>query len=72
MKKIGFLGVAEATTLIGDVTLALATGFETVKGKSLDPAPHAVLEGFCAVGAGKALLLGDQLMGTGGVDGNDG
>ena len=69
---MGFLGVAEATTLIGDVTLVLSVGFETVKGKSLDPEPQAVLEGSCAVGAGRVLVLGDQVMGTGGVDGNDG
>jgi hypothetical protein len=32
MKKIGFFGVAEATTFIGDVTLDLSTGLETVSG----------------------------------------
>ncbi len=65
MKKIGFFGVALATTFIGDVTVALSVGFETVSGKSLDPAGG----GTCAVGAGNGLLCGDQIIGTGGVDG---
>jgi hypothetical protein len=72
MKKVGFGGVAEATTLKGEVTLAPAAGLDTVSGKSFDPAPHAVVGGLSAVGAGNKLVLGDQLIATGGVDGNDG
>jgi len=64
MKKIGFFGVADATTLIGDVTLDPSIGLETVSGKSFEPAGGAV-----ASGAGKLLLLGDHVIGTGGVDG---
>ena len=69
MKKIGFFGVAEATTLIGEVTLAPAVGLETARGKSFDPLPQSDVPGSCAVGAGNRLLLGDQVIGTGGVDG---
>jgi hypothetical protein len=69
MKNIGFFGVAEATTLIGEVTLAPAVGFEMVSGKSFDPVPQAVLAGSWAVGAGRLLVLGDHVIGTGGVDG---
>jgi hypothetical protein len=67
MKNMGFVGVAEATTVIGEVTLALAVGFETVNGKSLEPAGGAV-----AVGAGRSLVLGDQAIATGGVEGYEG
>jgi hypothetical protein len=67
MKNIGFVGVAEATTVSGEVTLELAVGFETVNGKSLEPAGGAV-----AVGAGRSLVLGDQVIGTGGVEGYEG
>jgi len=59
--------VAEATTVSGEVTLELAVGFETVNGKSLEPAGGAV-----AVGAGRSLVLGDQVIGTGGVEGYEG
>ncbi|HZW80241.1 MAG TPA: hypothetical protein VFF50_07210 [Candidatus Deferrimicrobiaceae bacterium] len=69
MKKIGFFGVAEATTLIGDVTLALAVGLETVRGKLFEPLPQSAVAGFWAVGAGKLLLLADHEMGTGAVEG---
>jgi hypothetical protein len=72
MKKMGFFGVAEATTFIGEVTLAFATGFETVSGKSSEPVPHAAFAGSCAVGAGKSLLPGVQLIDTGGVEGYEG
>jgi hypothetical protein len=65
MKKIGFVGVADATTLIGDVTLAPAVGFEIVNGKSFDPAGGGV-----ASGAGNCWLFpGVHVIGTGGVDG---
>ena len=69
MKKMGFFGVAEATTLTGEVMLAPAVGFETVKGKSFDPLPQAESAGFSAIGAGSALVLGDHVIGTGGVEG---
>jgi hypothetical protein len=64
MKKIGFVGVADATTLIGDVTLAPSVGLDTVNGKSFEPAGGAV-----ATGAGRLLVLADHVIGTGGVDG---
>jgi len=64
MKKIGFFGVADATTLIGDVTLDPSIGLETVSRKSFEPDGGAV-----AGGAGKLLVLGDHVIGTGGVDG---
>jgi hypothetical protein len=68
MKKIGFFGVADATTLIGDVTLVPSTGLEIVNGKSFEPAGGGV-----ASGAGSCWLLpGVHVMGTGGVDGYEG
>ncbi|HXM67654.1 MAG TPA: hypothetical protein VN911_13045 [Candidatus Acidoferrum sp.] len=67
MKKIGLFGVADATTLMGEVTLAPSVGLEIVKGKSFDPAGGGV-----ARGAGSLLVLGDQVIWTGGVDGNEG
>ena len=72
MKKIGLFGVAVATTLIGDVRLAPAVGLETVRGKSFDPVPQSTVDGSCAAGAGKLLVLGVQLMETGGVEGYEG
>ena len=72
MKKIGFGGVAEATTLKGEVTLAPAAGLDTVSGKSFEPVAQAVVDGSSAVGAGNRLVLGDQLIVTGGVDGKNG
>jgi hypothetical protein len=68
MKKIGFFGCAEATTLIGDVTVEEFVGLETVRGKSVDPFGG----GTCGEGAGKSLELGDHVIGTGGVEGYDG
>jgi hypothetical protein len=65
MKKIGFFGVAVATTLMGEVRLTPAVGLETVNGKSVD----GVGGGTCAGGAGSGLVLGDQVMGTGGTEG---
>jgi len=65
MKKMGFFGVAEATTFVGEVTVARSVGLETESGKSLDPAGG----GTCAGGAGSGLVEGLQVMGTGGVDG---
>jgi hypothetical protein len=46
MKKIGFFGVADATTLIGDVTLAPALGLEIVRGKLFEPLPQSAVTGF--------------------------
>jgi hypothetical protein len=69
MKKIGFVGLAEATTFIGEVTLAPAVGLETVRGKSFDPVPQAEVAGSCAMGAGRLLVLADHVIATGGVDG---
>ena len=65
MKKIGFLGVVDATTVTGEVSVAPSVGLEIVSGKS----PEALGGGSCAGGAGCGLLEGDQLIGTGGVDG---
>jgi hypothetical protein len=68
MKKIGFFGVADATTLRGDVTLAPSVGFVTVSGKSFEPAGGGV-----ASGAGNCwLFCGVHVMGTGGVGGYEG
>src|SRR5579862_5419656 len=76
MKKIGFLGDAEATTFMGDAMLAPVAGLETVRGKSLDPVGAGGVQvevgGLHAGGAGRLLVLGDQLIETGGVDGYDG
>jgi hypothetical protein len=69
MKKIGSVGFADATTLKGEVTLAPAVGLETVSGKSFDPDPQLFAAGSSAVGAGSTLVVEDQLIGTGAVDG---
>ena len=65
MKKMGFFGVAEATTFSGEVTVAPSVGLEIESGKSLEPAGG----GACAGGAGSGLVDGLQVMGTGGVEG---
>jgi hypothetical protein len=65
MKKMGFLGVAEATTVTGEVVVVPFIGLEIVRGKSFE-APGG---GCCAGGAGRGLDWGDQVIGTGGVDG---
>ncbi len=62
---MGFFGCAEATTLMGEVTVEEFVGLETARGKSSDP-PGA---GTCAGGAGRGLELGDHVIGTGGVEG---
>ena len=62
---MGFFGVAEAVTLNGELTLEPSNGFATDKGKSFDPAGG----GSWAGGAGRGLVDGDQVMGTGGVEG---
>src|SRR4029077_9858296 len=64
MKKIGFLGEAEAVTFNGEVALAPLTGFVTVSGKSLDAGG-----GTWAGGAGNGLVCGDHVIGTGGTEG---
>ena len=61
--------MADATTLIGEVRVALAVGLETERGKSLEPVPQSVLLGATAVGAGNELVEGDHVIGTGGVEG---
>jgi len=52
----------------GEVTVAPSVGLEIVSGKSLE----ALGGGSCAGGAGSGLDWGDQVIGTGGVDGLDG
>jgi hypothetical protein len=69
MKNIGFFGVAEATTLIGEVRLAPSVGFETVKGKSSEPVESGGSCWFWSGGAGRGLVLGDHVIGNGGVVG---
>src|SRR5580704_783228 len=68
MKKIGFVGVAEAVMVSGEVTVAPSLRLEIVKGKSFDPAGG----GTCAAGAGNGLLEGDHVIGTGGANGSVG
>jgi hypothetical protein len=58
------VGVAEATTVTGDVTVAPSVGLEMVSGKSSDAAGGGV-----AGGAGSGLDCGDHVIGTGGVEG---
>src|ERR1700739_1795735 len=76
MKKRGFFGLAVATTLIGEVVVAPLMGLATVSGKSFDPlgsgGSHVEVGGSHAGGAGNRLVLGDHVIGTGGVDGYDG
>lgn len=62
---MGFVGLAEATTVTGEVMVVPVVGLETVSGKSSD----AVGGGSCAVGAGSGLDDGDHVIATGGVDG---
>ena len=69
MKKMGLVGEAVAATLIGDVSVALAVGLETVSGKSVAPLAQSVPCGDTAAGAGNGLELGDQLLVTGGTEG---
>lgn len=70
MKKIGFLGLALATTFKGDVTVEFAVGFETVNGKSFEPFFHGAVLSFSAGGAGTVGSAdGVQVMLSGGIDG---
>src|ERR1700704_2970606 len=68
MKKIGFFGLADATTAAGEVTVAPSDGLEIVRGKSFE----ADGGGTCAGGAGSGLVCGVHVIGTGGVDGTVG
>ena len=73
---MGFFGVALATTFMGEVTLDLSTGLETVRGKLLDPLGYGGVQvevgGSHAGGAGSLLVLGDHVIDTGGVEGYEG
>jgi hypothetical protein len=69
MKKMGFLGLALAITFIGDVMLAFPTGLATLNGKSLDPFFQGAVVSSSAGGAGRGLLWGDHVIGSGGMDG---
>lgn len=60
--------MAEATTCTGDVDVSFSVGLVMVKGKSFE----AVGGGSCAGGAGSGLVDGDQVIGTGGVEGAPG
>jgi len=62
---MGFWGVADATTVTGDATVAPFVGLETESGKSLEPDVGGTVAG----GAGSGLDEGDQVIGTGGVEG---
>ncbi len=62
---MGFFGVADATTVNGEVAVVPSVGLEIVSGKSLEPAGGGTWAG----GAGSGLEDGDQVIGTGGVDG---
>ena len=64
---MGFVGVADAITVAGEVTVAPSAGLETVSGKSFDPVLYG--GGIGAAGAGNGLVCGDQVMGSGGVVG---
>jgi hypothetical protein len=61
---------------MGEVTLVLSIGLETASGKSFDPVGSGGVQdesvGVQAGEAGKELVLGDQVMATGGVDGYEG
>jgi len=58
---MGLGGVAVATRLAGEVTVALLPGLETVSGKA-EPGGGG---GSWAGGAGKELVVGDQVGGVG-------
>jgi len=62
---MGFFGLADAITVAGDVTVPPSMGLAIESGKSFDPAGG----GTCAGGAGSRLDEGDQVIGTGGVEG---
>ena len=62
---MGFVGIADATMCSGEVLVAPSVGLLIAKGKSSEPAGG----GTCAGGAGSGLVCGDQVIGTGGVEG---
>lgn len=66
---MGLVGEAEATTLMGEVTVELAVGLETLSGKSVAPFAQSVPCGGTAVGAGSGLVDGDHVLVTGGTEG---
>jgi|SRR5215469_9648297 len=68
MKKMGFVGCADATTSIGDASDAPDVGWDTVSGKSVEGCGG----GTCACGAGSGLEDGDHVIATGGAEGNVG
>jgi hypothetical protein len=75
MKKMGFFGVAAATTFRGDVTVEFDVGFETLRGKSLEPFFQGAVVSSSAVGAGSGLEAGLEMghvMGSGGMEGKFG
>lgn len=75
MKKMGFFGVAVAVTLRGEVTVELAVGLETVRGKSSEPFFHGAVVSSSAGGAGNWLEAGLEMghvICSGGMDGKFG
>ena len=70
------MGLALATMVAGEVVLPPSVGLDTVSGKSFEPLESGGVQvevgGEHAGGAGYGLLLGDQEIATGGVDGYDG
>src|SRR5579859_5382896 len=75
MKKMGFFGVAVAATLRGEVTVELAVGLETLRGKSLEPFFHGAVVWSSAGGAGNWLEAGLEMghvICSGGMEGKFG
>jgi hypothetical protein len=76
MKKMGFLGVEEATTCMGEAVLPPSDGLEMVSGKLFEPWGYGGSQvedgGSQAGGAGSELFFGDHVIGTGGVAEYDG
>jgi hypothetical protein len=75
MKKIGFFGVAVAATFKGEVTVELAVGLETLRGKSLEPFFQGAMVSSSAGGAGNWLDAGLEMghvICSGGMEGKFG
>jgi hypothetical protein len=75
IKKIGFFGVAVATTFKGEVTVELAVGLETLRGKSLEPFFQGAVVSSSAGGAGNWLEAGletGHVICSGGMEGKFG
>jgi hypothetical protein len=75
IKKIGFFGVAVATTFKGEVTVELAVGLETLRGKSLEPFFQGAVVSSSAGGAGNWLEAGletGHVICSGGMEGKSG